>query len=239
MFEYYEQLTGEEQEKLQSIIQQLYRQTYLLERKYDKKAGRMVLNKDFYFCDKHMEFLTAYFAIAGIRIYQNMELGTIYIQGETTMGEKLPKLATIYLLLLKLIYDEQMAAVSSSVNIVTTFGELNGKAGEFKLLKSLSSITEIRRALAVLKKYQMIELMDVLEELNETTRIIIYPCINVVLMREDLLKLLAYFAEDDASAGYEQIMDGMTAELQEQTEGESEDGEWESGIQSDYENLSE
>lgn len=52
------------------------------------------------------------------------------------MGERLPKLATIYLLLLKLIYDEQMAAVSSSVNIVTTFGELNGKVGEFRLAKA-------------------------------------------------------------------------------------------------------
>ena len=43
MFEYYEQLTGEEQEKIQSIIQKLYRQTYLLERKWDKKAERMVM----------------------------------------------------------------------------------------------------------------------------------------------------------------------------------------------------
>lgn len=196
MFEYYEELTGGDQEKLQSIIQQLFRQTYILERKYDRKAGRMVINPDFYFCDKHMEFLTKYFAIAGIRLYQNTELGTIYIQGETTMGEKLPKLATIYLLLLKLIYDEQMATVSTSTNIVTTFGELNGKVGEFKLVKSLSSMTEIRRALALLKKYQMIELLDVLEELNEHTRIVIYPSIHVVLMREDIIKLLAHFAED-------------------------------------------
>ncbi|MBO5373264.1 MAG: DUF4194 domain-containing protein [Lachnospiraceae bacterium] len=238
MFEYYEQLTGEEQEKIQSIIQKLYRQTYLLERKWDKKAERMVINKDFYFCDKHMEFLTAYFSIAGIRIYQNMELGTIYIQGETTMGEKLPKLATIYLLLLKLIYDEQMATASSSVNIATTFGELNGKAGEFKLLKSLSSITEIRRALAILKKYQMIEFLDILEELNENTRIIIYPCINVVLMREDLLKLIAYFAneeiiaEKDVSAEAFECSAEESAEAtaEEIIEGDSENGEWESGI---------
>lgn len=136
MLEIYEQLTQEEQEKLQDVIRQLYRQTFLLERKYDKKAGRMIANKDFYFCDKHMEFLTAYFAVAGVRLNQNTELGTIWLQGEATMGERLPKLATIYLLLLKLIYDEQMAAVSSSVNIVTTFGELNGKVGEFRLAKA-------------------------------------------------------------------------------------------------------
>ena len=33
---------------------------------------------------------------------------------------------------------------------------------------------------------QMVELMDALDELGENTRIIIYPCINLVLMREDV-----------------------------------------------------
>ena len=187
MLEIYEQLTQEEQEKLQDVIRQLYRQTFLLERKYDKKAGRMIANKDFYFCDKHMEFLTAYFAVAGVRLNQNTELGTIWLQGE---------------------------AVSSSVNIVTTFGELNGKVGEFRLAKSLSSLTEIKRALALLKKYQMIELIDVLEELNEHTRIIIYPCINLVLMREDILKLLNSFSEEEA-----------VPDANEEEEGEMPDGD--------------
>ena len=116
--------------------------------------------------------------------------------------------------LLKLIYDEQMAAVSSSVNIVTTFGELNGKVGEFRLAKSLSSLTEIKRALALLKKYQMIELIDMLEELNEHTRIIIYPCINLVLMREDILKLLNSFSEEEA-----------VPDANEEEEGEMPDGD--------------
>ena len=35
-----------------------------------------------------------------------------YIQGEQLWGEKLPRLATIYLLVLKLIYDEQMQTAS-------------------------------------------------------------------------------------------------------------------------------
>lgn len=204
MLEYYEQLPSEEQERIQEVIGQLYRQTFLLERRYDKKAGRLVSNRDYYFCEKHMEFLTAYFAVAGVRLLQNTDLGSIYIQGAPTVGERLPKLATIYLLLLKLIYDEQMAAASSSVNIVTTFGELNGKVGEFRLSRNLNSLTEIRRALAILKKYQMIEPMDVLEELNEQTRIIIYPCINLVLMREDAKELLAAFGEAEGQIGTEE-----------------------------------
>lgn len=204
MLEYISQLSSADQERMQNVLSQLYRQTFMLERKYDKRAGRLVLNQDYYFCEQHMEFLKDYLDVAGILIERNTELGAIYIQGQTLLGERLPKLATIYLLLLKLIYDEQMAAVSSSVNIITTFGALSARAGEFRLTRSLSSISEIRRAFAILKKYQMIEPLDALEELNEGTRILIYPCINLLLMREDIKKLLAVFGEeagqDDAAA---------------------------------------
>ena len=89
-----------------------------------------------------------------------------------------------------------MAAASSGVNIGTTVVALSARAGEFRLTRSLSSVSEIRRALAILKKYQMIEPLDALEELNEGTRILIYPCINLLLMREDIKKLLAVFAEE-------------------------------------------
>ena len=43
----------------------------------------------------------------------------------------------------------------------------------------------------------MIELMDTLDELGEHTRILIYPCINLVLMREDILKLLQSFGDEN------------------------------------------
>ena len=36
MIEYYEQLMNEEQEELTEVIKLLYRQTFLLERKYEK-----------------------------------------------------------------------------------------------------------------------------------------------------------------------------------------------------------
>jgi len=40
-------------------------------------------------------------------------MGLIYIQEEALWGEKLSRLATIYILILKILYDEQMASVSS------------------------------------------------------------------------------------------------------------------------------
>ncbi len=230
MLEYIKELSTKEQEELREVLQKLYRQTFILERRYDRRDGRMVINKEYYFCEKHMEFLQEYLEAAGISIHENSELGTIYIQGEPVMGERLPKLATIYLLLLKLLYDEQMAQVSSSVNIVTTLGDLTGKAGEFGLIRSLTSQAEMKRALNVLKRYQMIEVLDSMEELHNETRILIFPSINVVLMREDILRLLEQFAAESSGteatreSGEGETVEGENAEG-EYTDGESNDGE--------------
>ena len=193
MIDYFEQLIPEEQEGITEVIQTLFRQTFLLERKFDRRLGRMQYTHEYRVCSKHFEFLKLYFAAAGITLNENVQMGLIYIQGETLWGEKLPRLATIYLLILKLIYDEQMASVSSSSQIVTTLGALNGKAGDFRVLRSIPSPTEMKRTIAMLKKYQLIEPLDVLEELNESTRLLIYPCIHAVLQGDAVRKVLESF----------------------------------------------
>lgn len=198
MIEYIEQLSDEEKDQITEVIRLLYRQTFLLEHPYDRRNERVQYSREYKICSLHMEFLKEYFRIAGIELVENVYLGIIYIRGENLMGEKLPRLATIYLLVLKLLYDEQMEQASSSTRIVTTMGKLNGKAGEFQVMKSLPSITEMRRSIALLKKYQIIEPLDVLEELNEHTRIIIYPTVNIVLTGDDIRELLNSFSEEDS-----------------------------------------
>lgn len=214
MIEYYEQLMQEEQEAITEVIQLLYRQTFLLERKFDRRAGRLAFVKEYRTCSKHLEFLKEYFQVAGVTLHENAHMGLIYIQGENLWGEKLPRLATIYLLVLKLIYDEQMAAVSSSSHIVTTMGAVNGKAGDFRVLKGLPSPTEMRKTISLLKKYQIIEPLDVLEELNEHTRLIIYPCINAVLMGDDIRELLNTFNEEE-NIGDESAIQGHLEDMSE------------------------
>ncbi len=197
MIDYFEQLTQEEQEEVAEVIKLLYRQTFLLERKYERRLGRMQYVREYRICGKHMEFLRAYFGVAGIELKENVHMGVIYIEGEALLGEKLPRLATIYLLVLKLIYDEQMQTASTSSQMVTTMGAVNGKAGEFRVLKGLPSSTEMRRAVSLLKKYQIIEPLDVLEEINEDTRMVIYPCIHAVLLGDDIRDLLETFSEEE------------------------------------------
>lgn len=198
MINYFEELPGEEQQKVKESIQLLYRQTFLLERKYDRKSKRYQINREYYQCSKHLEFIRAYFALMDIEVLDNSQMGVIYIRGEQVVGEKLPKLATLYILVLKLIYDEQMSTVSTSVNAMTNLSEIHEKLSTYRLLKKQPSVTEIRRSLALLKKYQLVEPLDVLEELDGFSRLVIYPTINVVLLGDDVRVLLNTFSEGDA-----------------------------------------
>ena len=201
MIDYYEALSGAEQAQVSESIRLLYRQTFLLERTYDRKSKRYQTSPEFYQCSQHLEFIRSYFAIMGIEVVENSQLGLIYIRGEQIVGEKLSKLATLYVLILKLIYDEQMSSVSTSVNVVTTLSEINEKIGSYRLLKIQPSVSEIRRSLAFLKKYQVIEPLDVLEDLDGFSRLVIYPTVNVILMGDDVRALLATFREGEEEDG--------------------------------------
>ena len=198
MIDYYEALSGAEQAQVSESIRLLYRQTFLLERTYDRKSKR-------YQTSQHLEFIRSYFAIMGIEVVENSQLGLIYIRGEQIVGEKLSKLATLYVLILKLIYDEQMSSVSTSVNVVTTLSEINEKIGSYRLLKKQPSVSEIRRSLAFLKKYQVIEPLDVLEDLDGFSRLVIYPTVNVILMGDDVRALLETFREGEEEDGESEI----------------------------------
>lgn len=214
MIEYYEVLNEEEKDEIKEIIQMLFRQTFLLEKKYDRRTGRMAPVGEYKVADRHIEFLKEYFNVAGIKLRQNAHMGLIYIQEETLWGEKLSRLATIYVLILKILYDEQMASVSSSNHVVVTLGMINGKAGEFHVLHGIPSPTEMRRTIALLKRYQILEPLDVLEELDETTRMVIYPCINTVLIGDDVRELLNTFSEEEYS-GDETAVQGSIKDMPE------------------------
>lgn len=205
MIDYYEALSGAEQVQVSESIRLLYRQTFLLERTYDRKSKRYQTSLEFYQCSQHLEFIRSYFAIMGIEVVENSQLGLIYIRGEQIVGEKLSKLATLYVLILKLIYDEQMSSVSTSVNVVTTLSEINEKIGSYRLLKKQPSVSEIRRSLAFLKKYQVIEPLDVLEDLDGFSRLVIYPTVNVILMGDDVRALLETFREGEEEDGESEI----------------------------------
>ena len=55
MIDYYEALSGAEQAQVSESIRLLYRQTFLLERTYDRESKRYQTRPEFYQCSQHLE----------------------------------------------------------------------------------------------------------------------------------------------------------------------------------------
>lgn len=212
MIDYFTALNDEERAELTEVIQTLFRQTYLLERKYEKKYGRYQTSAVYRVCERHLDFLMEYFQIGGLQLVENRQYGIMALQSTTPQGEKLSKLTTLVVLLLKLIYDEKMNTVSNSVHVFTTLDEVYGKIQLFRLWDNRAlPITEVRKTVAVLKKYQVIEVLDIADELTADTRILIYPTVNMLVSGMDLAEVLEQYRtneeeeeEDGQISGFDQ-----------------------------------
>ncbi|SCP96158.1 DUF4194 domain-containing protein [Anaerobium acetethylicum] len=198
MFQYYNELLDEEKGELTDALKLLFSQTYILERKYDGRTERYLPNRMYRVCERHLDFLKGYFKIADIDLIENRQFGIIFIRTKNQQGDKLSRLTTIFILLLKLIFDEQMNMASNSVYVYSTLDEVYSKIQLFRLWNNKSiSITEVRKTMAALKKYQVIEIMDEMGGLDKDTRFIIYPTVNLLFDTQTIAGIIEQYQEEE------------------------------------------
>ncbi len=194
MIEYYHQLFLEEQEELTAAIKLLQSQTFVLEKKYDRTLNRYQTNHAYRVCEKHLDFIKAYFKIADLEVIENRQYGIIGLESPSLQGEKLSRLTSVFILLLKLLYDEKMSTASNSIHVYVSVQEVVEKIQLFGLWDNRAiSPTDLRRALSTLRKYQVIEILDTLQDLTYDTRLILYPTIHLLLTAEDVAGILSQY----------------------------------------------
>lgn len=198
MISYYDELNEEERLQVTQIIQTLYDQTYVLERKYDKKTERYQPNRDYRLCERHMEFLQEYFKIGGVELKENRQFGIFYLQGMNVIGEKLGRIATLYVLVLKMLYDEKVNLASTAMQVYTTIGEIHDKITLFHLWDRNNPryVTQMREAVRLLKRYQIIDTFENGQDLEGDSRVVIYPTVHLLLRGENVREILAKYAEE-------------------------------------------
>ncbi len=215
MISYYDELNEEERLQVTEIIQILYNQTYVLDRKYDRKTERYVMNRDYRLCERHMEFLQEYFKIAGVELRENRQFGIFYLQGTEVIGEKIGRIATLYVLVLKMLYDEKVNLASTAMQVYTTIGEIHDKITLFHLWDRSNPryLTQMREAIRLLKRYQIIDTFDNGQDLEGDSKVVIYPTIHLLLRGESIREILEKFAEDgDAGEASENARASKTEE---------------------------
>lgn len=205
MLAYYNGLMDEEKERVTDVVKKLFSQTYIMERIYDKRTERHMINDDYRVCERHIEFLKDYFKVADIDLYENRQYNIIYIKTPTLQGEKISPLSTYFILLLKVIYDEKMSTISNSIHVYTTLGAMNEKLQLFRLWKGKMPITEMKKTIAFLKRYQIVEVLDEINDLDSEIRFIINPIVNLLFDNKEIMEVIKQYQDGEEEDDEQQI----------------------------------
>ena len=108
MFSYLEERTPAEVEAIRRTIQELLRQTCILQVKYDPVTLTARDNGRYQVCLKHREFIADYLSVMGCELVHDPQDHLFRITGDGAAMEKMSLTTTKLLLLLKLIYRDKI-----------------------------------------------------------------------------------------------------------------------------------
>ena len=206
MEQYLESLSVTEAEKLKKTILSLFRQTCILQEKYDPVTLVPSDNEQFAICRTHRNFIENYLSVLGCELLYDSQERIFRLVGEGVEAEVLSKETTIIVLLIKMIYRDKIMGKGLAAT-VTNLEEIREYRKNTNLLNQKLPDGEWKSALAIMKKHQIVEYPGALRDLEDDTSIYIYSTINLYCSSALINELIEAYREENAEdeAGKEDI----------------------------------
>lgn len=204
MINYLENLPVTEAEKLRKTISSLFRQTCILQEKYDPVTLVPSDNEQYEICNRHKEFINQYLEVMNCELVHDAQEHIFRLVGEGAETLPLSRTTTLIVLLAKMIYRDKIMGQSLGATL-TNLEEFREYGKNTNLLNQKLTDAEWKEALGLMKKHQIVEYPGALRDLEDKTPIYIYSTINLYCSSAMINELLdAYREEADADETFEE-----------------------------------
>lgn len=185
----------ETKETFQKICNMLLVSNYLSK---DKKDNI----KYYYFVINYKQYFDEFFAILGMEVITNNDLGCIQLKSSYSQGIlKLKKEETFIILILRILYQEKLINTTMNNSVLISIDEIHNKYQSFGFKRKIFK-TELVSALRLFKKYNLI---DNLGDMSmSSTKLVIYstitqaiPVTNIQTVYEDIKRLDSGIEEEE------------------------------------------
>ncbi|MDW7650359.1 MAG: DUF4194 domain-containing protein [Bacillota bacterium] len=196
-YESYEEMTDKDREVFQETVNLLLRKTFLVyEREEDRAAYRFV--------EKHLSVIQGYLNLARWDLYHHKRLSLFQLYNREEKNRRNFSLQeTIFLFILRLLYDEKQRQLRITQNVLVTGQEIQEKYLALKIRNRLPSREDMQRVLKLFSRYSLLDLKKGVW--NEPDGVfVLYPSILAVLESEALEKLAEWLLDDSAFIGLEE-----------------------------------
>ena len=194
---YMEELSVTEAENLKKTITKLFRQTCILQLKYDPATLTPRDNPDYELCVRHKGFIEDYLAVLGCELEHDPQEHIFRLKGEGAETEKISLTSTVIILLVKMIYRDKIMGDGLSAT-ATNLAEIREYGKNTNLLNRKLAAAEWREALYLMNRHQMIELPGAVRDVEDQTPIYLYSTINLYVSAADINELIKQYGEEAA-----------------------------------------
>ena len=188
MFEYMENVSPNEAENIRKTIQDLLRQTCILQMKCDPVTLIQRDNPRYQVCLRNREFISDYLAVLDCELVHDQQEHLFRITGDGVMLEKI-------VIIMKMIYRDKI--MGEGLNATTTnLAEIREYGRNTNLITRKLNNQEWSDALLLMKTHQMIELPGAIANLEDNTPIYIYGTVNIFCSAMDINELVRMYSDE-------------------------------------------
>ncbi len=205
---YMEELSQSEAAGIKKTIQDLFRQTCILQVKCDPVTLVQRDNPRYRICANHREFIADYLSVLDCELVHDPQEHIFRIKGEGMPIDRLTLTGTRIMLILKVIYRDKIMGEGLNAT-VTSLREIRETGSNTNLLTRKLTALEWQDALSTLKTHQIIELPGAIGNLEDDTPIYIYSTINIFCSSVDINELVKEYIEETDEA---EDIEEMTSE---------------------------
>ena len=215
MLQYMENVSPSEAENIRKTIQDLFRQTCILQVKCDPVTLIQRDNPRYQICSRHREFIADYLSVLDCELIHDPQEHIFRIAGEGVLTERMSLMTTKLVLLVKMIYRDKI--MGEGLNATTTnLAEIREYGKNTNLITRKLTGQEWQEALVLMKTHQIVELPSAIANLEDNTPIYIYSTINLFCSALDINELVReYQNEMDQTDNIEEEI-GLDLEITEE-----------------------
>lgn len=215
MLQYMETVSPSEAENIRKTIQDLFRQTCILQVKCDPVTLIQRDNPRYQICSRHREFIADYLSVLDCELIHDPQEHIFRIAGEGVLTERMSLTTTKLVLLIKMIYRDKI--MGEGLNATTTnLTEIREYGKNTNLITRKLTGQEWQEALVLMKTHQILELPSAIANLEDNTPIYIYSTINLFCSAMDINELVReYQNEFDQTDNIEEEI-GLDLEITEE-----------------------
>ena len=190
-----ETVSPSEAENIRKTIQDLFRQTCILQVKCDPVTLIQRDNPRYQICSRHREFIADYLSVLDCELIHDPQEHIFRIAGEGVLTERMSLMTTKLVLLVKMIYRDKI--MGEGLNATTTnLTEIREYGKNTNLITRKLTQQEWQEALVLMKTHQILELPSAIANLEDNTPIYIYSTINLFCSALDINELVREYQNE-------------------------------------------